>query len=281
MRARTIENKGRKVTDMGKISVEGIPESMLKTLYARAKESKKATKFIYCEKSIEIVGNLDYDFTAVEREYYLGKGAIARSILLDKMVGDYIQKNPNATIVNIACGADTRFFRVDNGKIRWYNLDLPVTIEARKRLMDEGDRVFYIPKSALDESWAEDVEADGPVLIIAEALSMYLTKQDVQKIFKIIRKRFEQADIFMEITMPYVVDHAREGQGENNRPKYSFGVKSSKKLAEMATGFQAVKDVSLLAGLKKMYPSYHIMQFMPAMRRMSNKIAVLKRSFSD
>lgn len=264
-------------TGMEKINVEGIPESMLRSLYARAKESKKTSKFIYDEKAIELVERMDYDFTAVDKEYVLGKGAIARSILLDKMVKNFVKKNPNATIINIACGADTRFYRVDNGLIRWYNMDLPITIQARKRLMDEGERVYFIEKSAMDETWGSDVEADGPVLILAEALSMYLTKKDVQKIFTIIRKRFEKAEVYMEVTASYVVKHATEGRGENNRPKYTFGVKNGKELQKFNAGFKAVKDVSLLNGLRKMYPSYYIMQFMPAMRRMSNKIVVLRR----
>ena len=262
---------------MEKINVEGIPGSMLRAMYARAKESRKVNGFLKCKKTEEIVEKLDYDFSAVDKEYVMGRGAIARSILLDKMVGDFVKKNPDATIITLACGADTRFYRVDNGRIRWYNLDLPATIEARKRLMQEGERVFYIPKSALDETWAEDVEADGPVLIIAEMLSMYLDKEEVRKIFSIIRKRFQEATVFMEVTASYVVKHATEGQGENNHPKYSFGVKSGRELQKKNWGYKWVKDVSLLAGLRKMYPSYYIMQFLPAMRRMSNKIVVLKR----
>lgn len=262
---------------MEKINVEGISESMLRALSARAKESKKATKFIYDEKAIELVERMDPEVSEKYQDAVLGRGAIARSILLDKMVKDYIAKHPTATIVNIACGADTRFFRVDNGQIRWYNMDLPVTIEARKRLMDEGDRVFYIEKGIVDETWASEVKADGPVLVIAETLSMYLTKNDVQKIFSAIRKNFADAEVFMEVTASYVVKHATEGRGENNHPKYSFGVKKGKELQKFNAGFKWVKDVSLLAGLRKMYPSYYIMQFMPTMRKMSNKIVVLRR----
>lgn len=262
---------------MEKINVDGIPESMLRALYARAKESRKANGFIKCRKTEQIVEKLDYDFSAVDKTYVLGRGAIARMILLDKMVADFIAKNPTATIVNIACGADTRFYRVDNGQIHWYNLDLPMTIEARKRLMEDEDRVFDIAKSALDETWAEDVEADGPVLIISETLSMYLQQEEVRKIFSIIRKRFKEATVFMEVTASYIVKHATEGQGENNRPKYTFGVKSGRELQKKNWGYKWVKDVSLLAGLRRMYPSYYVMQLLPTMRRMSNKIAVLKR----
>lgn len=257
--------------------LEGIPEAMLKQFYARVNESKKATKFIDCPKSKEVVESLGEEALVKYGNSVMGRGAIARSILLDKMVKEYIAKNPNATIVNIGCGADTRFYRVDNGKIRWYNMDLPATIEARKCLMEEGDRVFYIPKGVADESWAADVEATGPVLVIAETLSMYLTKADVQKIFTAIRKRFADAQVFMEVTASYVVKNATEGSGENNRPKYSFGVKNGKELQKFNAGFCWVKDVSLLVGLRKMYPSYYIMQLLPTMRRMSNKIVVLKR----
>lgn len=262
---------------MEKINVSNIPEAMLRTLYARAKESKRINSFVKDETAERIIERADYDFSAWEKDVVLGRGAIARMILLDKMVKDFIRKNPDATIINLACGADTRFYRVDNGQIRWYGLDLPEAVEACERIMPPCDRLMYIGKSAMDESWAEDVRADGPVLVIAESLSMYLEKQDVQKIFKIIRNRFQNADVMMEIVMPYVVEHSTEGRGENSHRKYSFGVKSGKKLAEMLYDFKCVKQVSLLAGLKKMYPSYHIMQFMPAMRRMSNKIVILRR----
>ena len=259
------------------INIEGIPESMIKALYARANEAKKPTKFIDCKKSQEVVASLGAEAAEKYGASVMGRGAIARSILLDKMVKEFIEKNPTATIVNIACGADTRFYRVDNGRIRWYNMDLPVTIEARKRLMDEGDRVFFIEKGIVDESWAADVQVTGPVLVIAETLSMYLTKNDVQKIFSAIRKNFTEAEVFMEVTASYIVKHATEGSGENNHPKYSFGVKKGKELQKFNAGFKWVKDVSLLAGLRKMYPSYYLMQLLPSMRRMSNKIVVLKR----
>lgn len=57
------------------------------------------------------------------------------------MVSDFIRKNPASTIINIACGMDTRFFRVDNGKINWYNLDLPETMKIRNRFISEPERV--------------------------------------------------------------------------------------------------------------------------------------------
>ncbi len=256
---------------MEKISAEGIPEAMLQALRGRAKESEREGHFLYDEKAVRVVEALDYDFSEMDRYAVMGRGAIAKTVLLDGLVRDYIEKVPDAVIVDVACGIDTRFYRVDNGQIRWYNMDLPETIEARNRLLGSHERVRDIQKSVLDESWAEEVEA-GPALFLVEGFTMYSNKQDVQKIFKIIRTHFKQADVLMEIMSPKVVRKASDAAG---RKKYTWGVKNGKTLQSYTTGFRAEKDVSLFEQLKKMYPGYRFFQFIPGFRNMSNKIAVM------
>ena len=46
-----------------KVNVTGVPETMVQTLYARAKETRKKNAKINDEIAEEIVTNLDYDFT--------------------------------------------------------------------------------------------------------------------------------------------------------------------------------------------------------------------------
>lgn len=258
---------------MTKISAEGIPEVMLQALRGRAKESKREGHFLYDEKAVQTVEALDYDFSEMDRYAVMGRGPLAKAILLDRMVKEYIEENPDAVIVDVACGIDTRFYRVDNGQIRWYNMDLPETIEARRRLLGSHERVRDIQKSVLDESWAEEIEAKGPVLFLVEGFTMYSSKQDVQKIFKIIRTHFKQADVMMEIMSPKVVKKAVDAA--TGKRKYTWGVKNGRKLQSYTTGFRAKKDASLLEELKKMYPGYRFLQFVPGFRGMSNKIATL------
>ncbi len=257
---------------MDKISAEGIPEVMLQALRGRAKESLREGHFLYDGKAVQVVEALDYDFSELDRYAVMGRGAIAKAVLLDGLVKDYIERNPDAAIVDVACGIDTRFYRVDNGQIRWYNMDLPETIEARQRLLGSHERVRDIQKSVLDESWAEEVETAGPVLFLVEGFSMYSNKQDVQKIFKIIRTNFRQADVLMEIMSPKVVRKASDAAGKK---KYTWGVKNGRTLQSYTTGFLAGKDVSLFDQLKKMYPGYKFYQIIPGFRNMSNKIATL------
>ena len=100
-----------------KISIEGVPETMLQTLYARAMESQKPKHYIYDEKAIEIVSQLDYNFSKAESDKMMSSGVIARTIVLDKLVGDFLSQNSNAVVLNLACGMDTRCYRMGGGNM--------------------------------------------------------------------------------------------------------------------------------------------------------------------
>lgn len=183
-----------------KISINGVPETMLQTMYARAKETKKENAVIHDEKAVEIVEKLDYDFTLADKDAAMGSGVIARTILLDKMVADYLKKHPEAIVVNIACGLDTRCYRNEGKYKRWYNIDLPDTINVRSRFMEEqGPEIYQFAESAMDESWADKIEYTGEsVLVIIEGLTMYLSEEDVKKIFDIIDKKLiEKEEAFI------------------------------------------------------------------------------------
>ena len=262
---------------MEAVTGEGIPENMLQALYAMANESRREKPLVYDVKAVEIVERLEAAGNKTEVSYTMGRGALARTILMDRMTVDYIRRYPDATIINIACGLDTRFYRVDNGRIHWYELDLPETIEARRRLLPEEERVCLIGKSALDETWPEDVEAEQPVLILMERLTMYMSDARARKMFEIIAAHFGQAEIFAEIASPYTVKNTYENADGTGRLKYTWGVENGRRLQLSAPGFRAVKDVSLMEGLKKISPAYYVLRFFPPMRKISNKIAVLRR----
>ena len=77
---------------------------------------------------------------------------------ISRILKKYIKDYPKATVVNIGCGLDTTFSRVDNGKIKWYNLDLPDVIKFRKELIAETPRSKNISKSVFDYSWFNDID---------------------------------------------------------------------------------------------------------------------------
>lgn len=156
------------------ITLSGVPETMLQTVYARAKESR-GRGVIHDLKAEEIIGRLDYDFSLADKDAAMHSGVIARTIVLDRLVGEYLAAHPGATVMNLACGLDTRCYRMQ-GYAHWYNLDLPETIAVREALLPESGSISQLAMPAMDD-WGAAVEGpSGPALVIIEGLTMYLTQ---------------------------------------------------------------------------------------------------------
>ena len=82
-----------------KVNVTGVPETMVQTLYARAKETKKQNAKIKDEIAVELVEKLDYDFSKADKDSAMTYGVIARTIVLDRMVRQYLENHENTVVV--------------------------------------------------------------------------------------------------------------------------------------------------------------------------------------
>lgn len=263
---------------MKNVSVQGVSETMLQTLYARAAYSQGKAPLFVDAKAMEIVAQMDYDFSLAQKDAAMSSGVIARTILLDRMAGAFIKENPHGTVINIACGMDTRVYRLDNGTIRWINIDLPEAIAVRRRFLPEEGRIRAIACSAMDERWARELgDVSGEVLVVVEGLVMYLSEADVKAILSIISARFARVRVIMEIMNPFIVRHVREKSIEATRAKFTWGVASGRELARLAPEFTWVEDVSLTEGMKELYPVYRMIGKIPVIRSLSNKLAVLQK----
>ena len=162
-----------------KPGLSGVTETMLQTIYARAKETKTRGA-IKDSKAVEIIDSLDYDFSLADKDSAMHNGVIARTIVLDRLAGKFLRLHPGAVAVNIACGLDTRCYRM-SGYSHWYNLDLPETIAVREKLLPESRKISQIAMSAMDD-WGGEVAENGvPALELIESLPLYLTEADVQR----------------------------------------------------------------------------------------------------
>ena len=112
------------------IALSGVPETMLQTVYARAKESE-GRGAIRDPKAEELIGKLNYDFSLADKDTAMRSGVVARTIVLDRLVSDWLAGPSDAAVGNIACGLDTRCYRM-RGYAHWYNLDLPEDVYKRQ-----------------------------------------------------------------------------------------------------------------------------------------------------
>ena len=258
-----------------KMNLTGVPETMLQTIYARAKESK-GRGAICDKKAEEIVSRLDYDFSLADKDTAMHSGVIARTIVLDRLTTVWLAAHPGGVVVNIACGLDTRCYRM-KGYAHWYNLDLPETMAVRAKLLPESGLISQIAMSAMD-NWGDEIkEKTVPVLVIIEGLTMYLSEADVQRIFRVISHRFEKATVFVETMNPIIVKRFQEKSIEGSNAKFTWGVKDGPALAAMLPDFRFVEEYSLTEGMAAFAPIYKLLDRLPAVRNISNKISVLEK----
>ncbi|MEN0064128.1 MAG: class I SAM-dependent methyltransferase [Myxococcota bacterium] len=179
---------------MSKLPVElgPVQQTLLIPLYGRAVETRKRHGLLDDPKATTIVDTLDYDFTKWDGQNVIL--ACMRTKVYDEIAQRFLDENPTGTIVEIGCGLNTRFERIDNGRARWFELDLPDAMALRRRFFEDEPRRTMIAASVLDEDWMRQIdEAGGPFLFLSEAVIIYLDKVQVQQIVRQLSERFPGA----------------------------------------------------------------------------------------
>lgn len=258
--------------------LDGTTETMLQSFYARANYSKSKRHKFYDTKAVELVEKIDYDFDDASKDSTMSNGVIARTLVFDELVKKFIDENPDCTVVNIACGLDTRFYRMDNGRITWYNVDLPEVINVRNQIYAEHDRVSNIGISATNPKWAKKIKVSGKMLFIIEGLSMYLTREENAQMLSIINDNFDNAYVLMEfLAKRWVSKEKVEKSIKNTGAKFVFGADSFDDIKDIAVGFRRVKDDDIVRGMTAMFPILNIIAGLPIVHHISQKILIFEK----
>lgn len=124
-----------------------------------------------------------------------------RASEIDRVVNDYISKHPSCTVINLACGFDTRFWRIENSKCRYLELDLPEVIALKKEILNGHLNYELMGHSVLDTTWIDKVTSNGNsnFLLIAEGLFMYLPKTDATRLLQSIAQRFYRSQFVLDM----------------------------------------------------------------------------------
>ena len=155
-------------------------ETMLISLYSRALHSRSEKPLLrdpWAEKAIEKV---DYNFSSIKINKVEPLAIAIRAKQFDIWVSDWIDKNPESTVLHLGCGLDSRVYRVDPpSTIHWFDIDYPEVIDLRRQLYPEHPSYSMISASLLDDGWLKGIPGNLPAIIIAEGVLMYLPTSSV------------------------------------------------------------------------------------------------------
>jgi O-methyltransferase involved in polyketide biosynthesis len=196
--------------DTPKMKLQGdnaVAETLLIPLYARAVEARQPVPLVLDDRAATLVESIDYDFARFRLHGHDQVTIIMRLREFDRRTQDFLARHPQAVVVHIGCGLDTRFERVDNGQVTWYNLDLPQVIALRRKLVRESERCRCLGCSVFEESWldAVGVHAPRPFLFLAEAVFPYFAEAQVKRLFLGLMQRFPGAELVCDAMTPLMV----------------------------------------------------------------------------
>jgi O-methyltransferase involved in polyketide biosynthesis len=167
-------------------TLAGVSETTLWTLYCRAHEASRSHPLIDDPLAVQLMDEIDYDFgkfeqagipKSIQKAFRPTTQHFAvRALSFDRVIQDFLHKYPHGTVVALAEGLQTTFWRINSPTVRWISLDLPAVISLRKRLLPPSPQITHLAASALDPSWHQHLDPQTPTLITAEGLLMYLQR---------------------------------------------------------------------------------------------------------
>ena len=234
----------------------GVSETALMTLQVRANEARRPDSIIDDPMAIELVDAIDFEWAKFG--FSRRQDMAVRARAFDYEARRYLADHPRATVVALAEGLQTSFYRLDAAGVghefHWLTVDLPPMIELRSKLLPPSDRIEMCAQSALDFSWMDRVPADDGVFITAEGLLMYLQPDEALGLIAACAKRFPGGRMMFDLPPTWFANAITRGMLRPSLryrvPPMPFSMTPSQ-LADLVNevpGIRAVHDLPLPAG---------------------------------
>lgn len=228
------------------LDMQSVQGTMLLPLWGRAKYSRENPDILDDKIAERIIRESGIDFSATEKTFgeFGGLCYIVRARKIDDTVRAFLQRHPRGTVVNIGAGLDTTFTRIDNGQVRWYNLDLPDAIDYRRSLLPDSEREICVPKSFFDQSWFDDIEFNrgNGILFVSGGVFYYFRPEELQAIFNAMACRFPGGEVFFDAESKQAVKFSNrmvEKTGNKGSQMY-FYVNNSRQLEDWSDKIESV-----------------------------------------
>jgi methyltransferase (TIGR00027 family) len=234
--------------DFSSVGWRSVEWTNLVTLYLRAYESRSPQPILGDRAAAEAVDRIGYDFKRIHRaaQPWANQFLVAlRAKKLDDWTSDFVRRHPDAVVLHLGCGLDTRAFRIDPpSTVRWFDLDQPSVIELRRKLYDDTDAYRMIGSSVTDASWLDEIPTGRPTVVVAEGLLMYLTEPDVRELLTRLTDRFGTGEILFDTLSP-------------SGPRLSkvftkgivkWGIRDARDIEQWGLGLRFIEQASTMAG---------------------------------
>lgn len=245
------------MSDKIDIELGSVQKTLLLPLWGRAVETRKKNPLLLDRTAAEIIDKINYDFSTIAKNmsFITQLAWIARSLHIDRTIRQLLQKYPKATIVNIGCGLDTTFQRINNGSLMWYDLDLPDVITLRRNLIQETERNKCIACSFLDDSWFNKVKLEETVLFLAAGVFYYFEEGQMRDFFIKLADVFPESEVVFDAASPLGVKVSNkkviEAGGMDKSSILKWGIKTAKQIQTWDRRISVIDEYPMFYKMKR------------------------------
>jgi O-methyltransferase involved in polyketide biosynthesis len=189
------------------VNLTGVPRTLLVPLACRAVETARPDAILHDPRALELFQALGGD-----SRFLMGMGGFdclataMRVRQFDRYARAFLAKNPGGLVVDIGCGLDTRFNRLDDGRMAWLGLDLPEVIALRRPWLPDGERCCTLAQSAFDLAWLDAVSGmQRAVIFLAEGVFPYFSASEVKPLLIALASRFPGSELVFDVLSPLMV----------------------------------------------------------------------------
>jgi methyltransferase (TIGR00027 family) len=237
------------------MNLSKVSHTALTTLLCRAVESEVKNSKLHDPMAVQFVDKLLSLSSEQEKKWIIkskkslahfpssGDRAqcIARVNRFDRITSQYISGHEHGTVINLGCGLDTMYWRIQSDKCRYIELDLPEIIELKKELLENQLPYEMLAYSVLDTTWIDNITESGnsTILFLAQGLLYYLPADGVINLFKTISEKVIQSEMVFDS-----IPHAFTRGFLNSLVKlvfgipFTFGVKNASEIESFAKGLK-------------------------------------------
>lgn len=228
-----------------------VQETALVSLAIRASETARPEPRIHDEKAAQIIADLGVDVSKYD-PFLSHEGVVARTIMFADTLRALTSQEPDAVCVNLGCGFDDKFTQVDNGRIEWFDVDLPDQIAVRRKVFTDRERCTMLEGDALDGAWTASLPKGRANIIVMEGVLEYFTKEQTATCLHMLCDSFEHGWLLAEMNSPIMAKHSDKHDAiKNTNATFKWGTDSAEEFVELEPRLQVVSERSYNEEMRK------------------------------
>ncbi len=225
-------------------------ETMLMMLSSKAIQSQWKNPILRDPWAEEAMRHIDYDMSKTLRGVSswgmwkeIGCTIIAtRAATFDLLVSRYLADHPDATVLHLGCGMDSRVYRLDPlATVDWFDVDYADVIDLRRQLFPQRENYHLIGAPLDDLRWLEDVPRDRPGLLLAEGVLHYLSETEVKALLNAVVAHFPEGQMIFDICNPFIVKRAGSNVGGTGAT-YKWGLDDPNEIKQLEPKLELIKE---------------------------------------